>query len=161
MNCQYNIHTYIYVNIYIYLYLAIYTYIYIHTYIYIYIYIYMYLLCSWLIEISFWAACNALLDDDDDVYLIKLQREVLQNLISSRKMQISQICGISKENPHENNKSYRPSDKITKKLHPWKINTNNYLLDWFKSSTTCNWLVIIFCVIFLSVNCNIYIYTYL
>jgi hypothetical protein len=36
--------------------------------------------------------------DDDDVYLIKLQREMLQNLISTRRMQISQICGISKEN---------------------------------------------------------------
>ncbi len=35
-------------------------------------------------------------DDDDDVYLIKLQREVLQNLISTRKIQISQICGIKK-----------------------------------------------------------------
>jgi hypothetical protein len=40
-------------------------------------------------------------DDDDDVYLIKLQREVLQNLISTRRMQISQISGISKENTHE------------------------------------------------------------
>jgi hypothetical protein len=43
--------------------------------------------------------------DDDDVYLIKLQREVLQNLISTRRMQISQICGISKENTHGNIKS--------------------------------------------------------
>jgi hypothetical protein len=45
-------------------------------------------------------------DDDDDVYLIKLQREVLQNLISTRRMQISQICGRSKENTHGNNKRY-------------------------------------------------------
>jgi hypothetical protein len=43
----------------------------------------------------------------DDVYLIKLQREVLQNLISTRRMQISQISGMSKENTHKNNKSYR------------------------------------------------------
>jgi siroheme synthase (precorrin-2 oxidase/ferrochelatase) len=41
----------------------------------------------------------------DDVYLIKLQREVLQNQISTRRMQISQIFGISKENTHENNKA--------------------------------------------------------
>jgi hypothetical protein len=34
---------------------------------------------------------------NDDVYLIELQREVLQNLISTR----------SKENTHENNKSCR------------------------------------------------------
>jgi hypothetical protein len=46
-------------------------------------------------------------DDDDDVYLIELQREVLQNLISTRRMEFSQICGISKENTFENNKSYR------------------------------------------------------
>jgi hypothetical protein len=45
-------------------------------------------------------------DNDDDVFLIKLQREVLQNLISTRRIQISQICGISKENAHGNNKSY-------------------------------------------------------
>jgi hypothetical protein len=42
----------------------------------------------------------------DDVYLIKLQ-EVLQNLSSTLRMQISQICGISKENRPENNKSHR------------------------------------------------------
>jgi hypothetical protein len=37
-------------------------------------------------------------DDDDDVYLIKLQRMVSQNLMPTRRMQISLICGISKEN---------------------------------------------------------------
>jgi hypothetical protein len=50
----------------------------------------------------------------DDVYLIKLQREVLQILISTRRMQISQICGISEENTHENNidLTEQPSDKM-------------------------------------------------
>jgi DNA/RNA endonuclease YhcR with UshA esterase domain len=47
--------------------------------------------------------------DDDDGCLIKLQREVLQNLISTQGMQISQICGISKENTHEKN-TYFPMD---------------------------------------------------
>jgi hypothetical protein len=46
-------------------------------------------------------------ENDDDVYLIKLQREVLQNITSTWRMQISQICGIRKENTHGNNKSYR------------------------------------------------------
>jgi hypothetical protein len=46
--------------------------------------------------------------DDDDVYLIKITtKKVLQNLISTRRMQISQIWGINKENTHENNESYR------------------------------------------------------
>jgi hypothetical protein len=42
--------------------------------------------------------------NDDDVYLSKLHREVLQNLISTRRMH--EICGIRK-NTHENNKGYR------------------------------------------------------
>jgi hypothetical protein len=59
--------------------------------------------------------------DDDDVYLIKSQREVLQNLWSAHTKNADQPNGISKENTHENSKATditeQPSDKIIKTLH--------------------------------------------
>jgi hypothetical protein len=42
-----------------------------------------------------------MLSENDDVYSIKLERKVLQSLISTRRIKISQMCCISKENTHE------------------------------------------------------------
>jgi hypothetical protein len=52
-------------------------------------------------------------DDDNDVYLNKSQRKVLQNLLFTCIMQTSQY-GISKGNISTNNKSYR-YDRITQR----------------------------------------------
>jgi hypothetical protein len=86
---------YIYISIYVYVCVNV------HMYMDVSIRIYVFVCVS---KMIFYDAQSAL-NDDDDVYLKKLQREVLQNLISTCRMQTSQY-GRSKENKHTNNKSF-------------------------------------------------------
>jgi uncharacterized protein (UPF0254 family) len=96
-------------------YIYVYKYVYTHTYIHIYIYIpdlakHEDAEKGWMLEgvavgtgvgvrvaVGTGVGVRVAVDDDDnDVYLIKLQRDVLKNLISTRGMQISQTSGINK-----------------------------------------------------------------